>query len=371
MTTKTLSVYAGLLLGVFVVFSGTAGADPNRDTKGAVDAATLDELIDQFPPRPRLAAQQMLAKYGPPQEATSEQFIWHNVGPFKLITVTKAEHPHDFPLPHMDYLEHTIDYRVPAEKAAALAAYDGSLTFDRTRGEMSARCDLEGHNILTLNLAHDIVRGKTDTEGARESFGRIVVEDTMGKHPPYVEALQFDPPTKSTEFSDKPVIPGSPKREAEMGTEAKKSGDAEVLAFVTMINLNEVLAAAQAGTEKASPQVLEYAKKLHKEHGKGVQETLKLGQRIGVTPIETAAVTQLRIKGAEELGALVPLDGEPFGAAYIDAMIKGHAEVQDMIDNQLLKNAQSEAVKKHLAETRSHVAMHLDEAKKLQGGMSR
>lgn len=73
MTTKTLSIYAGLLLGVFVVFSGTAGADPNRDTKGAVDAATLNELIGQFPPRPRLAAQQMLAKYGSPQEATSEQ----------------------------------------------------------------------------------------------------------------------------------------------------------------------------------------------------------------------------------------------------------------------------------------------------------
>jgi len=79
MTTKTLSICAASLLGLLVVFSGTAGADPDRDTKGAVDAATLDELMGQFPPRPRLAAQQMLAKYGPPQEATSEQFIWHNM----------------------------------------------------------------------------------------------------------------------------------------------------------------------------------------------------------------------------------------------------------------------------------------------------
>lgn len=43
----------------------------------------------------------------------------------------------------------------------------------------------------------------------------------------------------------------------------------------------------------------------------------------------------------------------------------------DAVDNQLLQNAQSEAVKKHLAETRSHVTMHLDEARKLQGGVSR
>ncbi len=33
---------------------------------------------------------------------------------------------------------------------------------------MSARCDLEGHNILTLNLAHDIVTGKKTAEEARK-----------------------------------------------------------------------------------------------------------------------------------------------------------------------------------------------------------
>lgn len=92
LTTKTISIYTASLLGLLVMFSGTAGAGLILDGKGAVDAATIEKLLDQFPPRPRLAAQQMLAKYGPPQEATSEQLVWHQVGPFKLITVTKAEH---------------------------------------------------------------------------------------------------------------------------------------------------------------------------------------------------------------------------------------------------------------------------------------
>ncbi len=49
---------------------------------------------------------------------------------------------------------------------------------------------------------------------------------------------------------------------------------------------------------------------LHKEHGMNLDETLKLGQKINVTPMETAAVDKLRVKGAGELAALAPLDGE-------------------------------------------------------------
>ncbi|HJU06419.1 MAG TPA: DUF4142 domain-containing protein, partial [Nitrospiraceae bacterium] len=56
--------------------------------------------------------------------------------------------------------------------------------------------------------------------------------------------------------------------------------------------------------------------------------------------------------------------------AYIEAMIKGHTEVQNMIDSQL-KEANNEAVKKHLMETRDHVAMHFDQARKLQAAMNR
>ena len=55
----------------------------------------------------------------------------------------------------------------------------------------------------------------------------------------------------------------------------------------------------------------------------------------------------------------------------MEAMIKGHTEVQDMIDNQLLKNAKSEEVKKHLMETRDHVATHIAEARQVQAGLDR
>lgn len=65
---------------------------------------------------------------------------------------------------------------------------------------------------------------------------------------------------------------------------------------------------------------------------------------------------------------IAPLEGEEFGQAYVAAMVKGHTEVLAMIDNELMKSAQNESLTKRLAETREHVAMHLEHGKKLQGG---
>lgn len=135
--------------------------------------------------------------------------------------------------------------------------------------------------------------------------------------------------------------------------------DAEVMGFVVAVNDNEILTAAEAAKEKVSLQVLEYAKRLHAEHGQNLGETLKLGLKIDVTPLETTAVDKLRVKGAGEFAALLPLNGEEFETAYIAAMIKGHNEVLDMIDNQLLKATDNDALKKHLTETRGHVAITL------------
>ncbi len=326
------------------------------DKKGMPD-------VSAWPERPRLAVKEMTAKYGAPLEVSSEAMVWHNAGPYKRIMVTKKEIPHDFPAPHMDFLEHTISYNVPIDKIDDLVAYDASMTINKTQGEMSARCDLEGHNVLTLNLARDIINGTKTVEQARKAFGENVVADFGGKHPPYVEQLQFTPPTENVLFADKPVIPGSAMRDVP-GTEGT---DAEVLAFINAVNVNEILAASEAQKKKVSQPVMEYAKMLHTEHGANMMMTSQLGQRINVTPSITKPVDALMKKGAGELATLIPMDGKDFETGYIDAMIKGHTEVLDMIDNKLMKTAKNDALKAHLTETRGHVAMHLDQAKKLKG----
>ncbi len=319
--------------------------------------------VSAWPERPRLAVKEMTAKYGAPVEVSSEAIIWHNAGPYKRIMVTKKEVPHDFPMPHMDFLEHTISYNVPTAKVDDLVAFDASMTINKTAGEMSARCDLEGHNILTLNLARDIINGTKTVEQARVAFGENVKADFGGKHPEYVEKLQFTPPTENVLFPDKPIIAGAPMRDV-AGTEGT---DAEVLSFVAAVDVNEILAASVAEKKKIGQPVMDYAKMLHTEHGDNMAKTLQLGQSIKVTPSDTKAVDALKKKGAGELAMLIPLDGKDFETAYLDAMIKGHTKVLDMIDSKLLTTAKNDALKAHLTETRGHVAMHLEQAKKLKG----
>lgn len=82
----------------------------------------------------------------------------------------------------MDYLEHTISYDVPADKADEVLAFDGSITIYRVGGEMSARCSLESNNVLTLNLAHDII------ERPAEVSSRLSVGPRTDRNSERVEA---------------------------------------------------------------------------------------------------------------------------------------------------------------------------------------
>ena len=342
---------------------GASSASPDRDS--------VNSILAGWAERPRLGAEQMIAKYGAPQEATAERLIWTKAPPFKRIAVMNLETPHDFPLPHVDYMEHTITYNVPQDKVGALVEFDASSTINRTVGELSARCDLEGHNILTLNLDHDIVMGKKTVAQARQAFGEIVGQDVKGEHPAYVEALQFKPDTmEDAAFSDTPVIPCSPVRVADRKLDkamvpAGKESDAEILATVIAVDLNEVLAAMEAQKKKVSAPVLDYARMLHAAHGKSMVDTMALGTKMGVTPLDTPAIEKMKIKGAGELAALVPLDGKSFEQAFIRAMQKGHTEALATIDTRLLPKADNAALKAHLTTTRSHIATHLEQANSL------
>src|SRR5215216_4333282 len=108
----------------------------------------ISELISHWADKPQEVAQKTIERYGQPDEATDSMLIWHNNGPWKQTIVYREEVPHSFPKPHTDILEQFIDYRVPPEKFDDLAMFDGSVIVERTKGEISARCDKEEMNYL-------------------------------------------------------------------------------------------------------------------------------------------------------------------------------------------------------------------------------
>ncbi|MGQ0714781.1 MAG: hypothetical protein ACT4PJ_13780 [Gemmatimonadaceae bacterium] len=177
-------------------------------SSGAVASVSVDALTRGWPAKSREAATSMAQKYGQPAEQTPTMLVWHNTGPWKRTIVYREEIPHSFPKPHTDLLEQFIDYRVPVEFFDELAAYDGSVIIERTKGEMSARCDKEEMNFLALNLANDIVNGRRTVQQARDEYARQAMA-FMNKQPaPYTERLQFAVPRGGTGDPDRPAMSG-------------------------------------------------------------------------------------------------------------------------------------------------------------------
>lgn len=173
---------AALLVFWFPLKAQVIRADGRKD--GPVDLLT-------WPAASQDAAREMRGKYGRPDVESHDMLIWLDKKEWKMIVISKAESLHSFPLEHTDVLEQTINYRVPLEKYAELAAFDGSITINRTQGTMSVRCYTEALNILSLNLAHDIVTGKRTVDEARAFYGDVVRRTMFGHYHEYMRKLLF------------------------------------------------------------------------------------------------------------------------------------------------------------------------------------
>ncbi|NRF95300.1 hypothetical protein HQN89_30945 [Paenibacillus frigoriresistens] len=162
----------------------------------------LDQILASWSGQPKDTAYMLIKKYGLPSEASARRIIWYNNGPWKRTIVHLDTVPHHFPTPHLDYLEQTIDYRVPPERFDELAKFDGSLYPDRTSGEATAKCDQEGANFMALNLMNDIVTHKLTAEQARQQATEIEKKFRLhGQSSPYIERFLF-PKQKQTADPD-------------------------------------------------------------------------------------------------------------------------------------------------------------------------
>ena len=148
-------------------------------------------VLSAWPAKPQEVGREMIQKYGQPDEVTASMMIWNGKGPWKRTILYREEVPHSFPMKHTDLLEQFVDYRVPPDRYDELARYDGSVIVERTKGEISARCDKEEMNLLALNLSDDIVKGKRTVEGARDFYAKTAMAFKEGKRDPYTQGLRF------------------------------------------------------------------------------------------------------------------------------------------------------------------------------------
>lgn len=154
----------------------------------------VNKILASWQAPQREGAMKVIKKYGLPQEATISRLIWHNNRPWKCTIVYREAVPHHFPTTHPDFLEQTIDYRTPPQLFDKVALYDGSVYPDRTKGEVSAVCDKEEMNTLSLNLFHEVVTGQRSVEEARCFYAETAANFLFHNiSSPYLEGLLFPP----------------------------------------------------------------------------------------------------------------------------------------------------------------------------------
>src|ERR1700751_5251456 len=89
-------------------------------------AAWVQKNLVGWPKMSLAVAADLITQYGMPQESNSRQLTWYDNRPWKRTVLYREEIQHNFPYPHKDILEQTVNYRVPLGKVADLLQYDGS-----------------------------------------------------------------------------------------------------------------------------------------------------------------------------------------------------------------------------------------------------
>ncbi len=204
---RTLGKTAGVLAGGSVAARMTSiTAQEATPSASPVAAETVDQIISAWPDVPREVAQTVMEKYGSPHEATASRLIWFDNAPWKRTILYRDVVQHDFPMPHPDLLEQFIDYQAPLEMYDELAVYDGSVIVERTKGEISARCDKEEMNFLAINLANDVAIGERTPDEARQFYAETAMAFMEGTSDPYVEGFVFEVPEGDTADPDEPAM---------------------------------------------------------------------------------------------------------------------------------------------------------------------
>jgi len=72
-----------------------SGNDSPAGAGYQVEQADVEEILAEWPAAPKKVAESLLERYGPPNEATPSQLIWHNNGPWKRTVVTRDEALHN------------------------------------------------------------------------------------------------------------------------------------------------------------------------------------------------------------------------------------------------------------------------------------
>lgn len=160
--------------------------------ESVVSEPVLRKTLEAWPAPVRRQAWRLVGKYGLPREVTDHMVVWLHNEPWRRTMLHREGPLHRFPYSHYDVLEQAVDYLVPVEKVSELSAFSGSITVNRTKGEIAVCCAHEEVNTATINLAAAVVRGEHTAITAREKLTEVIQAHRLRWPVALAQQLQFD-----------------------------------------------------------------------------------------------------------------------------------------------------------------------------------
>jgi len=107
--------------------------------------------------------------------------IWKKKDFFEEIILKDESIPHQKPKPHCDFLYAKINVYIPSKYILKILSLSESITYDKLKKELTARCHFMGANIATLYLALAIAKDPNNFEFYKSQYGSIINKTTNKK----------------------------------------------------------------------------------------------------------------------------------------------------------------------------------------------
>jgi putative membrane protein len=148
--------------------------------------------------------------------------------------------------------------------------------------------------------------------------------------------------------------------------DATSLNDGTIAEIVSDANSGEIEQGRYAAQHATNARVKRFAQHMVTAHSDLGQKMSTLLKNQTITPTASEQSTKLSAGARQTMESLQSKTGADFDSAYIDAQVKGHQDLLDMLDQKLIANAQNAEFKATLQKLRPTVAAHLKDAQDIQ-----
>lgn len=144
--------------------------------------------------------------------------------------------------------------------------------------------------------------------------------------------------------------------------------DSQTIAWIMVVDKNEMAAGKAAMQKSKNDAVKKYARELINDHTKNLSQTKAVSNNIHEKPIESDDSKNLQQKGKDLMTKLKGLKDKEFDKEYIDAMVNGHTEALEIIQGKM-GQVTNPKLQSHVKATQDMIQKHLTDGKTVQDSL--